>query len=60
MRTVHVADRGEDGTQLLTALAEATAELPADRIAGAILVTDGQVHDPDALDEPSRRRCRCC
>ena len=35
--TVHVADRGEDGTRLLTALAEAAAELPADRIAGAIL-----------------------
>ena len=49
VRTVHVADRGEDGTLLLTALAEATAELPADRIAGAILVTDGQVHDPQAL-----------
>ena len=49
VHTLHVADRGEDGTQLLTALAEATAELPADRIAGAILVTDGQVHDPDAL-----------
>ena len=51
---MHVADRGEDGTQLLTALAEATAELPADRIAGAILVTDGQVHDADALDELPR------
>ncbi|HRO10760.1 hypothetical protein [Amaricoccus sp.] len=49
VHTVHVADRGEDGTLLLTALAEATAELPADRIAGAILVTDGQVHDPDAV-----------
>jgi hypothetical protein len=49
VHTVHVPDRGEDGTQLLTALAEATAELPADRIAGAILVTDGQVHDPSAL-----------
>jgi hypothetical protein len=49
VHTLHVADRGEEGTQLLTALAEATAELPADRIAGAILVTDGQVHDPDAL-----------
>ena len=42
------------GTQLLTALAEATAELPADRIAGAILVTDGQVHDADALDDLPR------
>ncbi len=49
VHTLHVTDRGEDGTQLLTALAEATAELPADRIAGAILVTDGQVHDPEAL-----------
>ena len=48
VHTVHVADRGEDGTQLLTALAEAAAELPADRIAGAILVTDGQVHDAAA------------
>ena len=47
---VRVADRGEDGTLLLSALAEATAELPADRIAGAILVTDGQVHDAEALD----------
>ena len=60
VRTLHVADRGEDGTLLLTALAEATAELPADRIAGAILVTDGQVHDPEALASLSRRRCRCC
>src|SRR3954454_7444334 len=40
VRTVHVADRGDDGTQLLSGLADATAELPADRIAGAILVTD--------------------
>ena len=51
MRTIRVADRGEEGTQLLTALAEATAELPADRIAGAILITDGQAHDPQALTE---------
>ena len=49
VRTVHVADRGEDGTKLLSALAETAAELPADRIAGAILVTDGQVHDADAV-----------
>ncbi len=49
VRTIHVTDRGEDGTQLLTALADATAELPADRIAGAILLTDGQIHDPQAL-----------
>ncbi|MFO1143538.1 MAG: glutamine amidotransferase [Amaricoccus sp.] len=49
VRTVHVADRGDDGTLLLSALADATAELPSDRIAGAILVTDGEIHDQQAL-----------
>jgi hypothetical protein len=48
-RIVRVPDRGEDGTRLLGALAEAAAELSPDRIAGAILVTDGQVHDAEAL-----------
>lgn len=41
----------DPGTQLLTALNEAAAEAPADRLAGAILITDGQVHDPDAVTE---------
>ena len=49
VREIHVTDRGADGTRLLTALADAVAELPADRIAGAILVTDGQIHDREAL-----------
>ena len=49
VRTIRVRDAGEDGTALLTALSEAVAELPADRIAGAILMTDGQAHDPEAL-----------
>ncbi len=49
MRVVRVADRGDDGTPLLGALAEAAAELPPERIAGAILITDGQAHDPEAL-----------
>ena len=49
VRTLRVRDAGEDGTALLTALSEAVAELPADRIAGAILVTDGQAHDPESL-----------
>lgn len=48
-REIRVTDAGADGTNLLTALAEATAELPADRIAGAILVTDGQIHDQSVL-----------
>ncbi len=49
VRTIHVTDAGTEGTLLLGALGEAVAELPADRIAGAILVTDGQIHDQDAL-----------
>jgi len=48
-RTLRVTDRGENGTALVGALAEAAAELPPDRIAGAILITDGQAHDPEAL-----------
>ncbi len=51
-RVVRVRNEGgpvaDPGTELLTALNEAAAEAPADRLAGAILITDGQVHDPDA------------
>ena len=38
------------GTRLLTALAKAAAEVSPDRIAGALLITDGQVHDADGLE----------
>ena len=39
-------DRVSDsGTALFGPLAEAFADIPPDRIAGAVLVTDGQVHD---------------
>ena len=60
MHEVHVADRGEDGTLLVSALAEATAELPADRIAGAILVTDGAGARRRRRSTASPGRCRCC
>jgi hypothetical protein len=50
-QVIRVPDRGEDGSRLLSALAEAAAELSPDRIAGGILITDGQVHDPEALTE---------
>ena len=40
---------GERGTLLLSALAEAASEVSQDRIAGAILITDGQVHDVEVL-----------
>lgn len=52
VRVVTVGDSPEnEGTLLLSALGQALAEEPRDRIAGAILVTDGQVHDLEATPE---------
>jgi len=46
LRVVRVGDApGDGGTLLLTALAEAVAAEPRARLAGAILITDGQAHD---------------
>ena len=44
---IHRLGDGEDdaGTLALTVLAEALAEEPRARVAGAILITDGRVHD---------------
>ena len=38
-------ESGGDGTRLIGALEGLMADVPRDRIAGAILVTDGQIHD---------------
>ena len=38
----------EDGTRLFAALNRALADIPPERFAGALLVTDGQVHDVPA------------
>ncbi|MDE2230125.1 MAG: hypothetical protein KGL11_13940 [Alphaproteobacteria bacterium] len=35
----------DDGTRLYTALSRAFADVPRQRIAGAILITDGEIHD---------------
>src|SRR5690606_16500430 len=45
------ADGETDGTRLFTALGAALADVPPDRVAGAILVTDGRVHDIPAEAE---------
>lgn len=46
LRIHRVGDGEKDaGTLALTVLAEALAEEPRARIAGAVLITDGQVHD---------------
>lgn len=42
------ADGDGDGTRLVEALEGAVADIPAGRFAGALLITDGQVHDAPA------------
>lgn len=39
------ADGETDGTRLFNALSSALADVPPDRIAGAVMITDGRVHD---------------
>jgi hypothetical protein len=46
LRLVRVGDaEGDGGSLVLGALAEALAQEPPGRIAGAVLITDGRVHD---------------
>lgn len=48
IRTIRVGDTVNDetdGSELFRALAEGLGDVPPERIAGAILLTDGQVHD---------------
>ena len=46
LRVTRVPDGPEDaGTLAMTALAEALAEEPRARVAGAVILSDGQVHD---------------
>jgi hypothetical protein len=40
----------DNGTQLYTALTRALADVPRQRIAGAIMITDGEVHDVPPAD----------
>ncbi|MBX2854505.1 MAG: hypothetical protein KTR21_05930 [Rhodobacteraceae bacterium] len=49
LRTIRVPGDGAEGTKLLSALAEATADIPAGRLAGAVLVTDGAVTDGERV-----------
>jgi hypothetical protein len=47
VRTVEAgqADGETDGTRLFNALGAALADVPPDRVAGAVFITDGRVHD---------------
>jgi hypothetical protein len=42
------ADGETDGTRLFSALSATFADVPPDRVAGAIMITDGRVHDVPA------------
>ena len=55
LRVVRLGDgQGDEGTRLMTALSEAMAEEPRARIAGAVLISDGRLHDIDqAPDLPA-------
>ena len=55
LRKITVGDGVEDtGTRAMDALAKALAQEPRGRVAGAILVSDGQIHDADLpLDLPA-------
>jgi hypothetical protein len=39
---------GDDGTRLFTALTRAMSDVPRQRLAGVVMITDGQVHDVPA------------
>ena len=50
VKTVEVfsdLSKRDDGTHLITALNRAANEVASSRLAGAVLITDGQVHDAD-------------
>jgi hypothetical protein len=42
------ADSDRDGTMLFTDLGQALSDVPPDRLAGVIMITDGEVHDVPA------------
>jgi hypothetical protein len=56
VRVVHAgaaepgAGLADTGTRLFTALQHALADVPKQRVAGAVMITDGQVHDLPPLD----------
>ncbi|HEX6443353.1 MAG TPA: hypothetical protein VF007_14270 [Stellaceae bacterium] len=41
---------GDDGTRLFTALGRSMSDIPRQRLAAVVMVTDGQVHDVPASD----------
>ena len=48
LRVVEVPEGGNQGTRAFAALEQALADIPAARLAGVLLLSDGQVHDVPA------------
>lgn len=45
---------GDQGTRLASALSQALAELPRDRVAGVVVISDGRAHDVELMpDSPA-------
>ncbi len=53
LRIIRTGSEDDEGTYLFSALQTAAADLPADRLAGAILITDGQIHDVPESGRPA-------
>jgi hypothetical protein len=55
IRSAEITSRpSEDtGTQLFSALERVTADIPQDRLAGSIAITDGEVHDRPSIAKPA-------
>ena len=47
---------GDDGTRLFTALGRAMSDIPRQRLAAVVMLTDGQVHDVPTGDLPAAAR----
>ena len=54
LRVVTVPEGGSNGTRLFSAIDQALADIPRSRFAGALLVTDGQVHDAPTAEALAR------
>ena len=50
LRIQNDPDARDSGSLVLSALSQAAAEVAATRIAGAIVISDGRIHDENALD----------
>ncbi len=51
VRVRRVGGRGDSETRLFSAIENALIDVPADRVAGVVAITDGQVHDVPAITE---------